>query len=282
MGAISFGHTSAPVGSPPAPHPGVPGKNPREAHGTCSPGAAGPGIPFQCFQQKSFLQETSVFCTSTRGQPVTELPESLLATCALLLHTLSPLCDHGQGRKGLLECSVTAAHEELLPARINHPFPQGGPHLAVLVYRLLGDWLTAALVVGVDSYSARTGSEPNCNAPNCRFSPEISAEPGISTASAGICKAGKTEMLSHSPGSAQKMTPAPPVPPHSGGSHPPNYSVQPRKATDLHHPLLQPPKEPTPTPGRPRAASPSAARREFAGALTTQRLLPTIAPHLGC
>lgn len=58
--------------------------------------------------------------------------------------------------------------------------------LAVLVYRLLGDWLTAALVVGVDSYSARTGSEPNCNAPNCRFSPEISAEPGISTASAGI------------------------------------------------------------------------------------------------
>lgn len=40
--------------------------------------------------------------------------------------------------------------------------------------------------MGVDSYSARTGSEPNCNAPNCRFSPEISAEPGISTASAGI------------------------------------------------------------------------------------------------
>lgn len=40
--------------------------------------------------------------------------------------------------------------------------------------------------MGVDSYSERTGSEPNCNAPNCRFSPEISAEPGISTARAGI------------------------------------------------------------------------------------------------
>lgn len=58
--------------------------------------------------------------------------------------------------------------------------------LAVLVYRLLGGWLTEVLVAGVDSYSERTGSEPNCNAPNCKLSPEISAEPGISTARAGI------------------------------------------------------------------------------------------------
>lgn len=242
----------------------------------------GRGFPSSVSSRTVFCRKLLFFVQAPEANRSQSCPKACwqLALCCCI--PCPPFATMGRVRKGLLECSVTAAHEELLPARINHPFPQGGPHLAVLVYRLLGDWLTAALVVGVDSYSARTGSEPNCNAPNCRFSPEISAEPGISTASAGICKAGKTEMLSHSPGSAQKMTPAPPVPLHGGGSQPPNYSVQPRKATHLHHPLLQPPKEPTPTPGRPRAASPSAAQRELAGALTTQRLLPTTAPHLGC
>lgn len=125
MGEIYFGCTSAPVGSPPAPHPGVPGKNPWEAHGTCSPGAAGPGIPFQCFQQNSFLQETSVFCTSTRGQPVTELPESLLATCALLLHTLSPLCDHGQGQKGSTRMQCDRSPRGAAPCSDQSPLSSG-------------------------------------------------------------------------------------------------------------------------------------------------------------
>lgn len=43
------------------------------------------------------------------------------------------------------------------------------------------------VATAVVSYSGRTGSEPNCNAPNCRLSPGMSAEPGISTAKAGIC-----------------------------------------------------------------------------------------------
>lgn len=41
-------------------------------------------------------------------------------------------------------------------------------------------------MAGVASYSEGTGSEPNCNAPNCRLSPWMSEEPGISTAIAGI------------------------------------------------------------------------------------------------
>lgn len=67
-------------------------------------------------------------------------------------------------------------------AKVKH----AGTYLAVVAYRLLGGWLPEVLVGGAGSYSERTGSEPNCNAPNCKLSPEISAEPGISTARAGI------------------------------------------------------------------------------------------------
>lgn len=58
-----------------------------------------------------------------------------------------------------------------------------------LVYRLFCTWLVGVVVAaaaGVESYSGNTGSEPNCSAPNWRLSPEMSVDPGISTAIAGI------------------------------------------------------------------------------------------------
>lgn len=61
-------------------------------------------------------------------------------------------------------------------------------NLLGLVYRLFWTWLAGvvAAAAGVESYSGKTGSEPNCSAPNWRLRPEMSVDPGISTAIAGI------------------------------------------------------------------------------------------------
>lgn len=57
-------------------------------------------------------------------------------------------------------------------------------------YKLLLDtWLIFSLL-GEDPNSGREGSDPNSRAPNWTFNPVTSADPGISTAEAGILEAG--------------------------------------------------------------------------------------------
>lgn len=62
---------------------------------------------------------------------------SLLATRALLLHTLSPLCDYGQSQKGSTSMQHSSKPAGELPKLGCPHFPPRGAHLAVLVYRLL-------------------------------------------------------------------------------------------------------------------------------------------------
>lgn len=94
--------------------PGLPGKKQDPAHSlfTRDKEQLCWGFP-SCASSSTagWLRETSAFCVSTPGQAVTGAARaSLLATYALLLHTLSPLCDHGTVRKGLLVCSITKVH----------------------------------------------------------------------------------------------------------------------------------------------------------------------------
>lgn len=87
-------------------------------------GAVVLGIPFLCFQQHSLRAAGKLLSVQVpQAKEAQSRPMSLLATCALLLHTLSPLCDQSTVRKGLLVCRTTQVHRTgdlpKLPARIN-------------------------------------------------------------------------------------------------------------------------------------------------------------------
>lgn len=62
-------------------------------------------------------------------------------------------------------------------------------------YKLIGSGLLFSLAEAAGPNSERDGSDPNSRAPNCTFSPVISADPGISTADTGTLEAGGIRRL---------------------------------------------------------------------------------------
>lgn len=82
------------------------------------------GMPLLCFQQHSLRAAGKLLCVQVpQAKEPQSCPVSLLATCALLLHTLSPLCDQNTVRKGLLVCMTIQIHRSResvkLPAWMN-------------------------------------------------------------------------------------------------------------------------------------------------------------------
>lgn len=70
----------------------------------------------------------------------------------------------------------------------------------------MGIWLLFSLLAA-DPNSEREGSDPNSKAPNWTSNPVTSADPGISTAEAGICKS-KTMMSATEVGDSRSQGPA--------------------------------------------------------------------------